>query len=75
LEQAEAAEGEDSLLAGMVLLELFDLYRKQGRDEEGKLLWSRIRKILMLHVQEYLSAETAASREKQRAPVQGSFEG
>ena len=65
LEQAEAAEGKDSPLAGLVLLELFDLYRKQGRDEEGKPLWNRMRKILMRHVQEHLYAEAGSTGEKQ----------
>jgi hypothetical protein len=49
LQQAEAAAGKDSPLAGMVLLDLIDLYDAQDRRDETKPLWERIRKILRLH--------------------------
>lgn len=49
LNQAESASGKDSPLAGMVLLDLIDLYDAQERHEEAKALWERIRKILRLH--------------------------
>lgn len=49
LSQAETAAGKDSPLAGMVLLDLIDLYDAQERHEETKPLWERIRKILRLH--------------------------
>lgn len=48
LEQAEAVGGKDSPLAGLVLVDLYDLYFKQGRHDEGKPLWSRIREIAVL---------------------------
>lgn len=49
LRHAEAAAGKDSPLAGMVLLDLIDLYDAQDRRDETKPLWERIRKILRLH--------------------------
>jgi len=49
LRHAETAAGRDSPLAGMVLLDLIDLYDAQERREEAKALWERIRKILRLH--------------------------
>jgi hypothetical protein len=50
-----------------VLLEMFDLYDKQGRDAEAKDLWARMRQILMLKVQEHLYEVAAARQKRQRA--------
>ena len=48
-------------MTGLVLLELFDLYRKQGRDGKRQAALEPDEKILLLHLQEHLYAETAAS--------------
>ena len=48
LDRAEAVTGKSSLLTGLVLMELLDLYDKQGREEESEALWHRIRDILLL---------------------------
>jgi hypothetical protein len=42
LSGAEFIFGKDSALSASVLIELFDLYQKQGRREECQPLWSRI---------------------------------
>lgn len=54
LEQAEVVDGKDSPLAALVLIDLYDLYEKQGRHDEGKPLWSQIRQIAILHLQQHL---------------------
>jgi hypothetical protein len=46
LAQAENLSDQDSLV-GSVLLELFDLYEKQGRHDEARPVWARIRAIFI----------------------------
>lgn len=48
LERAEKRMGNLSLDTGLVLMELVELYDKQGREEESEPLWKRIREILLL---------------------------
>ena len=48
LERAEKRMGNLSLDTGLVLMELVELYDKQGREEESEALWKRIRAILFL---------------------------
>lgn len=43
---SERQEGKDSMAAGFALLELWDLYDRQGRDEEARQAWERMSKIL-----------------------------
>ena len=50
LGHAEAICGKDSPLVGSVLLDLIDLYEVQGRHDEAKALWERVRKILIMHL-------------------------
>ena len=54
LTHAEAMAGKDSPLAGSVLLDLIDLYEAQGRHDEAKSLWGRVRKILLIHLPQLL---------------------
>lgn len=54
LGHAEATAGKDSPLAGSVLLDLIDLYEAQGRHDEAKALWGRVRKILLVHLPQLL---------------------
>lgn len=54
LGHAEVMAGKDSPLAGNVLLDLIDLYEAQGRHDEAKLLWGRVRKILLIHLPQLL---------------------
>jgi tetratricopeptide (TPR) repeat protein len=54
LGHAEASAGENSPLAGSVLLDLIDLYEAQGRHDEAKALWARVRKILLIHLPKLL---------------------
>lgn len=54
LGHAEAMAGENSPLVGSVLLDLIDLYEAQGRHDEAKVLWGRVRKILLLHLPKLL---------------------
>ncbi|MGH2506323.1 MAG: tetratricopeptide repeat protein [Ktedonobacteraceae bacterium] len=49
LKHAEKAAGQESPLAGMVLLDLIDLYEAKERHDEAKALWERVRNILMQH--------------------------
>lgn len=49
LREAEAAAGENSALVGLALLELADLYDRQGRNLQASLLWDRIRNIMVEH--------------------------
>ncbi len=58
LTQAETMSAEDSPLVGSVLLELFDLYEKQGRHDEAKPVWARIRAILIKCREQNLDAES-----------------
>lgn len=51
LDQADAISGEGNLLAGLVLLELFELYENQGRHDEAAPVWSRIRQIVLMNMQ------------------------
>jgi len=50
LDHAEKIAGKDSPLAGSVLLDLIDLYEAQGKQEEVKALWDRVRKILVVNL-------------------------
>ncbi|MFX6819273.1 tetratricopeptide repeat protein, partial [Acinetobacter baumannii] len=43
LRQADALEGEESPLTGLVLLDLHDFYEKQGRHDEAAPAWERVR--------------------------------
>jgi tetratricopeptide (TPR) repeat protein len=54
LGHAEASAGENSPLAGSVLLDLIDLYEAQGRHDEAKVLWVRVRKILLINLPQLL---------------------
>ena len=47
LRQADALEGEESPLTGLVLLDLHDFYEKQGRHDEAAPAWERVRRILV----------------------------
>ena len=47
LRQADALEGEESPLTGLVLLDLHDFYEKQGRHDEAAPVWERVRRILV----------------------------
>lgn len=49
LREAEAAAGANSALAGLALLELADLYERQGRGLQASPLWNRIRNIMIEH--------------------------
>lgn len=51
LRDAEQIDGAESPLAAMVLIELYDLYEKQKRFDEGRPIWARIRKIATAYVQ------------------------
>lgn len=55
LREAEAATGKDSPLAGLALIELADLYDRQGRKLQATALWSRIRRIMRLQTAKQLS--------------------
>lgn len=46
LRQAEEIDGEGPL-TGLVLLDLHDLYEKEGRADEARPVWERVRKILI----------------------------
>lgn len=50
LDHAERIAGKDSPLAGSVLLDLIDLYEAQGKEQEVKDLWERVRKILLVNL-------------------------
>ncbi len=52
LKQAEDISDETNLLVAFVLLEMFDFYEKQGRHDEAKPIWSRMRKIVLTNVPE-----------------------
>lgn len=43
----EAIAGADCPITGSILIELAELYEKQGRDREAEQLWERIRFILV----------------------------
>ncbi len=47
LSQAEGMSENDSPLVGSVLLELHYLYEKQGRHDEARPVWARIRAIFI----------------------------
>lgn len=49
LTSAEITAGYGSPLAGLVLIELFDLYDTQKRHDEAKLLWRRLCNIVRRH--------------------------
>ena len=49
LRQVESEEGEDSASAGLLILELCDLYEKQGREQEAVEMWQRLRQILTVY--------------------------
>lgn len=46
LQQAETIDGEGAL-TGLVLLDLYEFYDKQGRHDEAAPAWERIRRILL----------------------------
>ncbi|MBS2004313.1 MAG: tetratricopeptide repeat protein [Cyanobacteria bacterium SZAS LIN-5] len=48
LTRAEVSTGSTSLVTGLVLMDLLDLYDKLGRETEATALWERIRNILLL---------------------------
>jgi len=43
----QAIEGADGPVTGSILIELADLYEKQGREREAEQLWDQIRAILV----------------------------
>lgn len=43
---AETGMGKQSALAGSVLLELWDLYERTGREEEASQIWKRLTDLL-----------------------------
>jgi hypothetical protein len=47
LDRAEAVTGKSSPLTGLVLMELFELYDNQTREDESEAVWKRIRQILL----------------------------
>lgn len=50
LAQIEGYEGVNSIIAGHILLELFDLYEEQGREDEAKAIWERLRRVLVASI-------------------------
>jgi len=48
LDRAEKSTGNLSLDTGLVLMELVEIYDKQGREIESETHWKRIREILLL---------------------------
>ncbi|MBX9695962.1 MAG: hypothetical protein K2Z81_26485 [Cyanobacteria bacterium] len=46
---AQKFAGSRSSLAGVIYLELYDLYETQGRKEEANKVWMIIREILRTH--------------------------
>jgi tetratricopeptide (TPR) repeat protein len=52
LRQAEADTDESNMLVALVLLEMFDFYENQGRNDEAKPIWSRMRKIVLMNLPE-----------------------
>ncbi len=50
LEDAEALAGESSPLVGLVLVDLIDFYDHCDRRHEGKLLWSRLRQVIIAYL-------------------------
>lgn len=53
---AEEDSGENSALAGVVLLELFAFYDRQKRDDEAKAAWERVRQIIINYFEDAKSA-------------------
>lgn len=56
LRAVESIAGEDCPMGGSIMIELADLYEKQGRDREAEQLWERIRIILISQVAQALGA-------------------
>jgi len=52
---AQAGAGENSPLAGSVLLDLIDFYETQGRYGEAKALWESVHRILITHLPSLLT--------------------
>ncbi len=52
LKQAESVCGETGALTGMVLIDLVAFYESQGRADEAKPLWDRVRLVLLAYVVE-----------------------
>jgi len=44
---AEGKAGKTSALAGLVLIDMVHFYEKQGRHEEAKPLWRRVREVML----------------------------
>lgn len=50
LKQAESVCGETDALTGMVLIDLVAFYDSQGRADEAKPYWKRVRLVLLAYV-------------------------
>lgn len=48
LRAVEAVAGTSDPISGLILIDLADLYEKQGREREAEQLWERIRLILVI---------------------------
>lgn len=53
LTSAEIIAGYESPLTARVLMELFDLYDTQNRQEEAKIQWDRLSDIVRRHCSRY----------------------
>ncbi len=59
LRTAEDKEGEKSELVGLVLIDLVHFYEKQGRHEDAKPLWKRIRLVMLEYLPEILARQSS----------------
>lgn len=53
---AEAEKDEENAIAGYALIELWDLYDKNGKEEEARAVWERLTRLLGRYYAE-MSAE------------------